>query len=534
LKSYFALFLIATTAALVITPLVRRLCERFKLLDVPIDDRRIHKFGIPRLGGVAIYFSMGLALATLPLVSNFVTESLRTNYRTDILIALVPSTLVLLLGIYDDLRGANAVAKFVCLGLVASLFYWMGGRIEILAIPFVGAVHLPPLVGFLVTVFWLVGIANAFNLIDGMDGLAPGAALFSSLVILVISLAQHHHLMIVVSLVLCGALAGFLRYNFNPASIFMGDSGALFVGFLLAALAVLGTQKATTAVAVLTPILAFGLPVVDTGMTMARRLVGGRPIFQGDSEHIHHMLLARGWSQRRVVLILYAVCALFGLMAALFTKTSSPQTGFVLFVIAVAVIIGVGHLRYHEVEELRAGMKRTVGDRRIRVANNVRLRRASLSLSQATTLNELFEAVGVLLEFEEFAFANLRLGQPGAEVNERIYSSIEQRRGRGTVEFRGGQICWLWQHGDVNERTVKDSSKFWCFQLPLATANGEWGWMNFYRPVDGSPLLLNMNYLTSTFRRELADATERSFQAAAGSANVSQIPLGATVGKIAG
>lgn len=535
MKSYFALFLIATTAALCITPLVRRLCERFKLLDVPTDDRRIHKFGIPRLGGVAIYVSMGLALATLPLVSNFVTESLRTYYTTDILIALVPSTLVLLVGIYDDLRGANAVAKFVCLGLIASLFYWMGGRIEILAIPFVGTLYLPPVVGFIVTVFWLVGIANAFNLIDGMDGLAPGAALFSSLVILVVSLAQHNHLMIVVSLVLCGALAGFLRYNFNPASIFMGDSGALFVGFLLAALAVLGTQKATTAVAVLTPILAFGLPVVDTGVTMARRLVGRRPIFQGDSEHIHHMLLARGWSQRRVVLILYAVCALFGLLAALFTKTSSPQTGFVLFVIAVAVIIGVGHLRYHEVEELRAGMKRTVGDRRIRVANNVRLRRASLSLSQATTLNELFEAVGELLEFEEFAFANLRLGQAGcADDNERIYNSIHQRRGRGTVEFRDGQIFWTWQHGDVNERLVRDSGKFWCFQLPLTTANGDWGWMNFYRPVDGPPLLVNMNYLTSSFRQELAEAAERSIQSATGPAEATQIPLSATVGKIAG
>ncbi|HWN11878.1 MAG TPA: MraY family glycosyltransferase [Pyrinomonadaceae bacterium] len=534
MKSYFALFLIATTAALFITPLVRRLCERFKLLDVPSDDRRIHKFGIPRLGGVAIYFSMGLALSTLPLVSNFVTESLRTYYTTDILIALVPSTLVLLLGIYDDLRGANAAAKFICLGLIASLFYWMGGRIEVLAIPFVGAVYLPPVVGFLVTVFWLVGIANAFNLIDGMDGLAPGAALFSSLVILVVSLAQHNHLMIVVSLVLCGALAGFLRYNFNPASIFMGDSGALFVGFLLAALAVLGTQKATTAVAVLTPILAFGLPVVDTGVTMARRLVGGRPIFQGDSEHIHHMLLARGWSQRRVVLILYAVCALFGLLAALFTKTSSPQTGFVLFVIAVAVIIGVGHLRYHEVDELRAGMKRTVGDRRIRVANNIRLRRASLALSQASTLNELFDAVGLLLEFGEFAHANLQLGQAGcAEFNERVCSAVEQRQARGKVEFRGGQIFWSWQHADVNDDMVKDSSKFWSFQLPLATGNGKWGWMNFYRPVDGPPLLLNMNYLASSFRRELAEAAERAFKSSA-PVDATQIPMSATIGKIAG
>ncbi|HZE63694.1 MAG TPA: MraY family glycosyltransferase, partial [Pyrinomonadaceae bacterium] len=410
MNTYFALFLIATFSALVITPLVRRLCQRYNFLDVPTDGRRMHKSAVPRLGGIAIFASFILALSTLPLVSNLLTDSLRPH-TSQLFIILIPATLVLLLGVYDDLRGANAAIKFLGLGLIASLFYAMGGRIEVLAIPFVGAIHFHPAIGFFITVFWLVGISNAFNLIDGIDGLAPGAALFSSLVILVVSLAGENPLMVVVALVLCGSLAGFLRYNFNPASIFLGDSGALFVGFLLASLSVLGAQKATTAVAVITPILAFGLPVVDTGMTMARRLISGRPLFQGDGEHIHHMLLARGWSQRRVVMILYAVCAVFGLLATVSTKTSSPVTGLVLFVIAVAVIIAVGHLRYHEVDELRAGMKRTVGDRRVRVANNIRVRRASLALTKALSLNELFEAVAQMLEFEEFAYANAQIGQ---------------------------------------------------------------------------------------------------------------------------
>ena len=185
-----------------------------------------------------------------------------------------------------------------------TLFFWMGGRIDALSVPFVGSVQLPPVLSYVITILWLVGIANAFNLIDGVDGLASGAALFASLVILVVSVAQARPLMIVVALVLCGSLAGFLRYNFNPASIFMGDSGALFVGFMLAALSVLGTQKAATAVAVVVPILAFGFPVVDTAMTMGRRMVSRKPVFEGDDEHIHHMLLARGWSQRKVVLVL--------------------------------------------------------------------------------------------------------------------------------------------------------------------------------------------------------------------------------------
>src|SRR5947207_11209311 len=198
---------------------------------------------------------------------------------------LIPATLVLCFVIYDDLRGTNATIKFAVLGLIAALFFWMGGRIDVLAIPFFGSIRLPGTLAFVVTVLWLVGIANAFNLIDGMDGLASGAALFSSLVILIFSFSSETYFMIVIALVLCGALAGFLRYNFNPASIFLGDSGALFVGFTLAALSVLGTHKATTAVAVVIPILAFGLPVVDTGVTIARRLISGKPVFQGDNEH---------------------------------------------------------------------------------------------------------------------------------------------------------------------------------------------------------------------------------------------------------
>lgn len=534
MKTYFALFLIATFASLIITPLIRRLCERFKLLDVPTDGRRVHKSAIPRLGGIAIYAAILLALSILPLLSNLLTQSLRA-YTSGLFVVLVPATLVLILGVYDDLRGTNAFVKFLGLGLIAALFYALGGRIETLPIPFGGTIHLPSIIGFLITVFWLVGIANAFNLIDGMDGLAPGAALFSSMVILVISLASENPLTIVVTLVLCGALTGFLRYNFNPASIFLGDSGALFVGFLLAALSVVGVQKATTAVAVITPVLAFGLPVVDTGITMARRIISGRPLFQGDDEHIHHMLLARGWSQRRVVLILYAVCAVFGLLAAVSIKTSSPLTGFVLFVISVAVIIGVGQLRYHEMDELRAGVRRTVGSRRIRVANNIRVRRAGLALSKAVTLNELFAAVRQMLEFEEFAYANVQLGQPGrADINERAFKASEQRRPLQRMEFSDGRVVWSWKRKGVDEDEVIGSSSYWCFRLPLSTETGEWGWMNLYRPLDGPPLLLDMDYLSGFLRIELSEAAARvlrSFEEPVGSG---QVHLAMTAGKIAG
>jgi UDP-GlcNAc:undecaprenyl-phosphate GlcNAc-1-phosphate transferase len=316
--------------------------------------------------------------------------------------------------------------------------------------------------------------------------------------------------MVVVTIGLCGALAGFLRYNFNPASIFLGDSGALFVGFLLAALSLIGSQKATTTIAVATPILAFGLPVVDTTVTMARRLISGRPLFQGDGEHIHHMLLARGWSQRRVTLILYLVCAVFGLLAALSSKTSSPVTGFVLFIITAVAIVTVGQLRYHEVDELRAGVKRTVGDRRSRVANNIRVRRAGLALSKATTLNQLFEAISTMLEFEQFAYANIQLGRSGhSQSAERAFNATEQCAPLQRIEFTNGRVVWSWKRKGVDENEVIGSSNYWCFRLPLSTEDGEWGWMNLYRPLAGPPLLLDMDYLTGFLRVELSQAAER-------------------------
>jgi UDP-GlcNAc:undecaprenyl-phosphate/decaprenyl-phosphate GlcNAc-1-phosphate transferase len=481
LKTYFALFLIATIASLITTPLIRRFCQRYKLLDVPLDGRRIHRTAVPRLGGIALYISCLATLSLLWFWDNLLTQTL-SGMKSAILTLLIPATLVLLLGAYDDLRGANAVVKFVGLGFIATLFYAMGGRIDALSIPLFGSVHLPALVSFVVTVVWLVGIANAFNLIDGLDGLASGAALFASLVILGVSVSQERTLTIVVGLVLCGALAGFLRYNFNPASIFLGDSGSLFIGFLLAALSVLGTQKATTAVAIVVPILAFGFPVVDTAMTMGRRMLSRKPVFEGDNEHIHHMLLARGWSQRRAALVLYGVCLLFGLLALIFPATGSKLTGFMLFVISVAVIIAVGHLRYHEVDELRAGVKRTVGDRRLRVANNIRVRRAAVAVSKAADLDQMFAAVRHLLEFGQFSFASAELGAPG-------------RR----------HVYWSWPD------EVEPAADDWSIRLPLVKDGVEWGWLNFYRSVKSEPLLVDMNYLTDLFRREFTDAAARIF-----------------------
>lgn len=510
MKTYFLLFLVATCSSLVLTPIVRRVCQRFGWLDEPKDARRVHVRAIPRLGGVAVFLSVLLGLFPLLLIRNLFTDSLRES-APRLLVIMVPASLTLLLGVYDDLFGLKPARKFAGLTLIGLIFYLMGGRIEGLSIPFVGSVPLPMIVGLVLTVLWVVSIANAFNLLDGMDGLATGAAVFSSLVIMLISLTQQRPLVIAVALVFSGALVGFLRYNFNPASIFLGDSGSLFVGFMLAALSVEGTQKASTAVAVAIPLIAFGLPMVDTGFTIVRRFIGGKPLFEGDREHIHHMLLDRGWSQRRTALVLYGVCAFFGLLVLLFVGNSGHLTALVLFVVGVAIVLAVSHLRYHEVDELKAGVKRNVGDRRVRGANNIRVRRATRSVSRANTLAELFEAVAEVSAGGEFARAVLIIGRQGeADWNAAVLKREQSEPTR--AQMREDVIYWHWDREDFPAADVAQGAGLWEIRLPLAARNGGGGivgHLNLYRETEQDSVLLDINYLCTLFHEETTKAVER-------------------------
>jgi len=295
----------------------------------------------------------------------------------------------------------------------------------------------------------------------------------------------------------------------------------------------LSAQKATTTVAIVIPILAFGFPVVDTAMTMGRRLISRHPIFQGDNEHIHHMLLARGWSQRRVVLALYGVCTMFGLVAMIFTTTGSKTTGLIMFVVSVAVLIAVGHLRYHEIDELRAGVKRTVSDRRLRVANNVRIRRAAVALSKASEIDQVFTAVGQMLEFGEFSFANIQIGRTGhADLAERVFEGASKRKTHEQFELRDGGVYWTWADGAAGHHVRSRSA--WCFRLPLIKEDVEWGWMNLYRGFDSGDLLVDMNYISELFRRELTDATERIFNRYEAAQVVEPMAMTVSAGNVAG
>ena len=515
MNTYLTIFIISMCASLVLTPILRRLCERAGLVDDPQDDRRVHTIAIPRLGGVAIFLSVSAALAFLSLMDNLITQAIKAE-GSQVLVVILPATLVFFFGVYDDIRGSNARLKFAVLGLAGALFYFLGGSINAISIPFVGSVSLPPVLAFPATILWVVGISNAFNLIDGIDGLASGAALFASLVTLAVSLLLGNTLVTVCAIALSGALIGFLRYNFNPASIFLGDSGSLFIGFILAALSAQRGQKASTAVAVVIPLMAFGLPVIDTGFAIARRFISGKPVFQGDREHIHHMLLARGWSQRRTVFVLYAVCALFALLALLFVNDAEGKlTGLVLFIVGAAIILAAGRLRYHEMDELKASVKRNIGERRIRAANHIRIRRASRALSEARTLDKLFEAVQEMLESSEFVYATLQAGHQGdGEINRKALNEGNGARSLRMAKIKDGMISWSWERGDIEAEEIIGSSHFWVLRLPLATGDTELGYMNFYRSIDSDHLLMDINYICHLFQKEISEAFERILIAA--------------------
>src|SRR5437879_5380463 len=329
----------------------------------PLQERDLHETPLPRLGGGSIFLSflisLGIAFGIALLASRHFPGLVSGPFLQVLLTILVPGTIVFLLGIYDDIYSVGPYTKFAVQAVAAIMLFAGGLRILDLPVLF-GARHLPWPIGLPITVLWVIGITNAFNLIDGLAGLAAGSALFSTLVVFVVAIFSGSSLVSLLTIALAGAILGFLRFNFNPATIFLGDCGSLFVGFMLSALALEGTQKAPTVIAVAIPVVSFGLPILETSLSVLRRLIGGRPVFTADREHIHHKLLQMGLSHRQVVIVLYAVSALFALLSLFLLWPTGSTLGLVLAVLGSGIWLGVQHLGYLEFEIGRASCREGV------------------------------------------------------------------------------------------------------------------------------------------------------------------------------
>lgn len=318
---------LAALISLATTPLVKGLSVKVGAVDVPKDNRRMHSRPIPRMGGMAIFLGFIFSVVLiLPLELS--TQGM-----------LLGAVLIVILGIFDDIYALSARLKFVVQVVAAAIAVMAGNRIEVLSNPNIFSPDPYWELGWLsipVTVIWIVALTNAVNLIDGLDGLACGVSTISSVTMLVIALLVSEASVAVMMGALAGACIGFLPYNFNPAKIFMGDTGATFLGFVLATVSVQGMFKLYTIISFVVPFLMLGLPIFDVCFAVIRRLLHGQSPMAPDRGHVHHRLIDMGLSQKQAVGVLYVISAILGLSAVVLTTSGALKAMVVLAALAAA------------------------------------------------------------------------------------------------------------------------------------------------------------------------------------------------------
>ncbi|HYA26163.1 MAG TPA: MraY family glycosyltransferase [Terriglobales bacterium] len=494
---YLSAFAAALFLSFILTRSVRDLANRRGWVTPPVLDRHLHCRPLPRLGGIAIFAAFLASFAIAVVLAHRDSAAGFTFSAPAITTILFSGTLVFLLGVYDDLRSASAWIKFAVQSVAAAILFAGGLRILDLPVLF-GGRHFPWFLGLPLTVLWVVAITNAFNLIDGLDGLAAGSALFSTLVVFTVALVNHSGLVSIMAIGLVGAILGFLRFNFSPATIFLGDCGSLFIGFMLSALALQGAQKAPTIIAVAIPVVSFGLPILETTLSVLRRFLSGRPVFTADREHIHHKLLQRGLSQRQVAITLYAVSAVFALLSLFLLWPNQRSLGLVLAVLGTGVWIGVQRLGYLEFGELRRLAQRSI-ERQILI-NNLAIRRATEELKVSRDYAQLCRILIAALGSNDFDAFELRLQPPPCELPE--------VRGLQFISGWDEDPCLRWTKSGATSGA--ESRSACSLTLALVTSqNCRRGSMTVYRQYIDHDLQLDLNLLVCTFPEVLADALDR-------------------------
>lgn len=407
---YSILFLAVVSFLLsfLLTPIVRNIARRLGLVDQP-DARHKHDRPIPRVGGIAIAIAYTLAFGLL----------LFTKLKAGIIVwgalpligKLFPAAaIVFLTGLLDDLIRLKPWQKLGGQIVAAVVAYFAG--VQVLGL---GGGHLISWwLSFPATIIWLVACSNAVNLLDGVDGLAAGVGFVASATMLLAAAMQHNIELLMAIVPLTGCLLAFLRYNFNPATIFLGDCGSLFIGFLLGCYGVLWSQKSATILGMTAPLMALSIPLLDTGIAVARRFLRGQPIFGADRGHIHHRLLERGLTPRRTALLLYGV----GALAAMFSLSVATHRFEVpvIVVFCVAVWIGIQRLGYVEFDT--AGRLLLAGSFRKLLRAHISLKNFESNLSAAKTPDECWTILKSA--YREFGFFQVHLQLGGRDYMEKL------------------------------------------------------------------------------------------------------------------
>lgn len=401
--------------SLILTPLIRRAFRRLEIVDRPNAGRKVHSSPIPRIGGIAIAASYFAAFSLLLL------SPLRgaSAVNLPLVLSLTPSAMVVFTtGLLDDLVGLTPWKKLVGQVSAAVLAYYCGVRIlGIAGVSTAGWWSLP------LTVLWLVACTNAFNLIDGVDGLATGVGLFATLTTFVAALLQKNTALAFATAPIVGALLGFLRYNFNPATIFLGDCGSLSIGFLLGCCGVIWSQKSATVLGMAAPLMALWIPLIDTSIAILRRFLRHQPVFGADRNHIHHRLLDRGFSPRKVALVLYGMCGIAATFSLLHSIFHDQFGGLIIVTFCIVTWACVRYLGYGEFALARRLTLQ--GTFRHILHAQLCLKKLEEKLALARTCDECWAAIGET--GRECGFSQLRMHLGGRHYDMQLVNTTTDR-----------------------------------------------------------------------------------------------------------
>lgn len=325
MKFLITLFMSFISALFLVYP-IKKLAIRLNILDIP-NNRKIHTKPIPRAGGLAIVFGTLIGLAYFQPAHEHFLEYI------------VGVVIITMIGLLDDKFSLHPLLKLIGQLVTAIIIIHAGVTIERITLPFIGIIDFSQLVSVVITLIWIIGITNAINLIDGLDGLASGVSTIALLSIFTMSIMDERFFVASLCISLIGSSCGFLFHNFYPAKIYMGDTGSLFLGFSISFISILGLFKKITIFSFIIPIIVLAVPIFDTLFAITRRLLNGEKIMKPDKKHIHHQLLAAGFSHRTTVLIIYGMSAVFGLLAIIFSSASISQLLFVSFIWIILIYV---------------------------------------------------------------------------------------------------------------------------------------------------------------------------------------------------
>ncbi|MBI3663814.1 MAG: undecaprenyl/decaprenyl-phosphate alpha-N-acetylglucosaminyl 1-phosphate transferase [Acidobacteria bacterium] len=468
MRTYFFLLLLSTVVSFGLTRWLARIATARGWMRSENGDST----GVPRLGGISVFATALIMMLLLILWDNQVAERVMAELPLALGLAGAAGA-VFAMGLYDDLRGAKPWQKLLVQCAAAAGLYIVGFRVEVLTNPFTqGQVHL----GWMslpLTLLWLVAISNAFNLIDGLDGLAAGVGLFATVTLFLLAMLQAKSFVTAITVALAGALFGFLPHNFNPARIYLGDSGSLTIGIVLAALAIDSSQKGPVLLTVAIPLMIFGLPLLDVSVTTARRFLSGQPLFRRDEEHLHHRLQKIGMTPRASVLLLYGLAALFALASLLLVNYRGATAPLIALLCGIVAWIVVRQMQYAEFAELDSHVRTEWRSQRHVLRNQILLRKAEEELHVAASVEEAWSVARRIIEALEFSSAACEL------------------EGRSALRWAAG----------TEEAAAAQS---WTLTIPLAHEGRHIGTLRLTRPMHYRPLLFRVSPLLQFFANEFA------------------------------